>query len=627
MSGVEAAAGLFLGVLPLVISAIEHYDDMLRPFLSYRNFTSRAQKIYDELETERAIFCTECRLLLSTVAQRDIIPRMLDNPNHPSWNDQVVCQRFGYRLGSSGAACSSIICKIKVNLDDIGKKCEQFGAANLIPAQVRHIKSLAYVPSCPKTRTYADRVDQGIMFGDSVWRRRVGKKLKFAFSESGLLESINELRKLNKTFLTITNQIVRLDGQSSCFLASSQAGQCINETSQEIKKFRIVQQASRQLHEALNPTCTVHAQHLALLCSEATCNIYGGGSRHPEIQFKLAITHNHSNADPINSSLAECDTGGTMPFSLEQRTLSSNRDQIRKQVDSTNSGRHSRPPVSVCNLSWFEVQTITSRHGIASQQVSTKDSFVIDVASQTKPSLGILEEKESCIHFIYGPSTCIPRGPHNKSISLAQLLAQECDNGPIGGLPQYQRLYLAKALALAVLQFHATPWLGTKWRSDDIVFYSVAKPEPQQQEPRLVPHLNAIITPTRLETDPMGETDTSPSSLLAPSIAPNGLLFSFGVILLEIAYGAPFKYLQQSEDIVASPDNRFTDFVTARRLADGVGTSLGAAFASIVRKCLRCDFGCGEDLNDPLLQARLYEDVVCKLGALEDGFRRLQVSI
>lgn len=44
MSGIEAAAGLVLGVLPLVISAIEHYDDMLRPFLSYRNFTSRAPK-------------------------------------------------------------------------------------------------------------------------------------------------------------------------------------------------------------------------------------------------------------------------------------------------------------------------------------------------------------------------------------------------------------------------------------------------------------------------------------------------------------------------------------------------------------------------------------------------------
>jgi hypothetical protein len=239
----------------------------------------------------------------------------------------------------------------------------------------------------------------------------------------------------------------------------------------------------------------------------------------------------------------------------------------------------------------------------------------------------MLEEKASNIHFIYGPFTCIPTSPHNKSISLTQLIAQECDNGPIEGMPQYQRLYLAKSLALAVLQFHATPWLGAKWRSDDIMFYSIANPEPQQQEPRLVPHLNAFITPRSLKTGPIGEAYASRSSLLTTSIALNVLLFSFGVILLGIAYGASFEMLQQPEDIAASSDDRFTDFVTARRLVDGVRTSLDAAFASIVKKCLRCDFGCGEDLDDPVLQARLYEDVVCKLEALKDGFRRLQIGV
>lgn len=452
--------------------------------------------------------------------------------------------------------------------------------------------------------------------------------MKSAFSESGLLGSINELRKLNKTFLTITIQKLRLDDQSSNPLAGSQAGQYIDSASEEIKKFRIVQQASRHLYEALGPACTVHTQHLALLCSEATFYNYGGSSRHPEIQFKLSITHTHSDVSLITLSHVNCHTGGTMPFSLEQRAISSNRGQTHKQAGSTISeGQLESPTISVCNLSWIEVRTVISRHGRASQQASHKTSSESDIAGQTRTSLGMLEENASNIHFICGPSTCIPASPHSKSISLTQLIAQECDNGPIGGMPQYQRLYLAKSLALAVLQFHATPWLGAKWRSDDIMFYSFANPEPRQQEPRLVPHLNAVITPTRLKTGPIGEADTSRSSLLATSIAPNVLLFSFGVILLEIAYGAPFEMLQQPEDIVASSDDRFTDFITARRLADGVGTSLGAAFASIVRKCLRCDFGCGEDLDDPVLQARLYEDVVCKLGALEDGFRRLQIGV
>lgn len=453
--------------------------------------------------------------------------------------------------------------------------------------------------------------------------------MKFAFSESGLLGSINELRKLNKTFLTITNQIVRLDDQSSNSLTGSQACQYIDSANEEIKKFRTVQQASRHLYEALGPACTAHTQHLALLSSEVTFYNYVESSRHPEVQFKLSITHTRSDASLITLSHANRHTGGTMSFSSEKRVNSTSQGQTHKQAVSTtiNEDHPESPIIPVCNLSWVEVRTVISRHGSASQQASHKTSSESDIAGQTRMSRGMLEGNASNIHFICGPSSCIPTSPHNKSISLTQLIAQKCDNGPIGGMPTYQRLYIAKSLALVVLQFHTTPWLGAEWRSDDIVFYSFANPEPRQQEPRLVPHLNAVIAPTRLKTGYIDKADISRSSLLATSIAPNVLLFSFGVILLEIAYGTPFEVLQQPEDIAASPDGRCTDFITARRLADGVGTSLGASFASIVRKCLRCDFGCGEDLDDPGLQGRLYEDVVCKLGALEDGFRRLQIGV
>ena len=137
----EVIAGLVFGVLPLVISAIEHYDDALRPFSNYRNFTPKAQRIHDELETERTIFRTECRLLLSTVAEREIVSKMLVDLHHPSWNDEVVCQRFGHQLGSLGTACSSIVSKINRNLDEVGKKCEEFSAVILVPKEVSHISS------------------------------------------------------------------------------------------------------------------------------------------------------------------------------------------------------------------------------------------------------------------------------------------------------------------------------------------------------------------------------------------------------------------------------------------------------------------------------------------------------
>lgn len=138
MSGAEVVVGLVLGVLPLIISTLEHYEDGLRPFTNYRNFTSKAQRIYDELQIERTIFRTECQLLLSTVAEREVVSKMLDEPNHPSWNDQEICQRFGHQLGSLGAACSSIVSKIEGKLDEIGQKCGEFSVVILLPKEVSH---------------------------------------------------------------------------------------------------------------------------------------------------------------------------------------------------------------------------------------------------------------------------------------------------------------------------------------------------------------------------------------------------------------------------------------------------------------------------------------------------------
>ena len=126
MAGVEAI-GLALGIFPLLISAIEHYDDILRPFSRYRSFTSKAQRFIDELETERTIFRTECQLLLAAVAGPKIAAEMLRNLHHSSWDDDVVRNRLIGQLGVLGTACASLISKIESKLCDIAKKSEQLG--------------------------------------------------------------------------------------------------------------------------------------------------------------------------------------------------------------------------------------------------------------------------------------------------------------------------------------------------------------------------------------------------------------------------------------------------------------------------------------------------------------------
>ena len=43
MTGIKVA-GLVLGVLPILISALEHFDNVGRPFSRYRNFTPEVRR-------------------------------------------------------------------------------------------------------------------------------------------------------------------------------------------------------------------------------------------------------------------------------------------------------------------------------------------------------------------------------------------------------------------------------------------------------------------------------------------------------------------------------------------------------------------------------------------------------
>lgn len=120
MSGVEAV-GFLLGIVPLLISTIEHYDNVLRPIRRYREFTAKSQRFHDELETQRVIFQAECQLLLGQVVGLDTAQKMLHSYGHPLWRDVGFCRRFEQRLGSLGTTCLSIISRVENALKEINQ--------------------------------------------------------------------------------------------------------------------------------------------------------------------------------------------------------------------------------------------------------------------------------------------------------------------------------------------------------------------------------------------------------------------------------------------------------------------------------------------------------------------------
>lgn len=122
MSGVETVAGLALGVLPLLTSAAEHYDDCLRPFIRYKNFAKEADRFRNLLGIQKTIFRNQCRILLEEIVEHDVASSMLNGPsgaNHPSWSEVELEKQLSHLLGNSRDACITTVEMIEERLRDI----------------------------------------------------------------------------------------------------------------------------------------------------------------------------------------------------------------------------------------------------------------------------------------------------------------------------------------------------------------------------------------------------------------------------------------------------------------------------------------------------------------------------
>ena len=228
--------------------------------------------------------------------------------------------------------------------------------------------------------------------------------------------------------------------------------------------------------------------------------------------------------------------------------------------------------------------------------------------SQQSKCVAVLENTERSKNFVYSAPdvTCSER---RRAVSLERLIKRLNEQGASGRLPLYERLRLARILAVAVLQFHSTPWLRTYWRSEDVYFFGDEVVMLQERPVLSSPHFNVRF---RGRHGPLSQFHFFESHTLAR----NPLLFSLGVVLLEIAYSSPLESLQRPND-GNNPRHPYPEFFIARRLASSGCSDMGGSYHKIVERLVECDFGCGNDLSDIQLQVALYKDVICPLERLE----------
>ena len=122
------AAGLILGVLPLVVSTIEHYD-FFAPFICHCAFMRELQNFRRKLDARKLLFRNECRLLLEVLVQEELIEEMFrEGSTHPSWTDMDLNERVRLYLGESHEACVDMMAAIEDCIDQLRQKTQGLSA-------------------------------------------------------------------------------------------------------------------------------------------------------------------------------------------------------------------------------------------------------------------------------------------------------------------------------------------------------------------------------------------------------------------------------------------------------------------------------------------------------------------
>ena len=139
-------AELTLAIVPLVISAVEHYSDVSKAISRYRHFSDHIDEFFSELDVQCRIFQTSLQLLLASAVGDDQATRMLRDENDGGWTDSDLDVYMSERFpGHTASAVKSCLDLIERQLVKLLETCKSFQLIAETVEQVRVAISLSAV--------------------------------------------------------------------------------------------------------------------------------------------------------------------------------------------------------------------------------------------------------------------------------------------------------------------------------------------------------------------------------------------------------------------------------------------------------------------------------------------------
>ncbi|KAL0941198.1 uncharacterized protein CTRU02_203961 [Colletotrichum truncatum] len=579
MSGFEVA-GVILGSIPLIISALEHYKHSISTVRTLRNYDGELRSLIWNLETERVRFQDVCEKLLIGLVPSSQIDFMVNNPFDPAWNEDPIQEKFKSRLWRSFCVFEEIFKDMEEAIQKMMKRLDLQPDGTIkwkkASSVLREFKCASFVLRRSAHARQLATIKDGVGILESLIGRNVHmepeRHLRCQGRFMGLVRDISgsTYRALRSGFQCNCEHEMHLGLVSR----SVKMGQK-DDDEDIIQKlyFQLALTYREEVEETMQPHERVSRTEVlirALPC-RTEHNLRSTGMP-PQRQKSNGEKRKRVSISPFQSSATT--TTGTERTSASTMVI----QQPFSELSTNSISPKFNGQINIC-------ESIRQ-----SQNHLEFDCYgmITDNTLQTSREFGVYSTRSSSNRDNWSV------------VSLREILEL-----PLSCMPVPAKLHLATMISSSFLQLHQTPWLPNMFTSHDIFFL---KKGPKMQ------YEHAFVMrkfPERLQ-------ESQDNNEYVPSNGSPALL-SLGILLLELGLGRTIDSLRvQSEENSDGVPNLMDELVAAQSLLRQ-DSLLSLNYIDVVQLCIWGDFGGPKpDLNDEDFLQEVYVRVV---ASLETGLR------
>lgn len=583
MSGFEIA-GVILGSLPLIISAMEHYKEIKGMFGRARRYQIELGRIKQDLVAESVIFRDTLEHVLHDLVAPSQYEKLLHDPSSGLWKDAALNEALKQRLDGSYTIFMDSVTSMNTTIRDFMEMLDLDDQGKIRWADGNGFRSFVKKAQFSTRKNTFDAQTKLLEHHNRHLRKITKRSIQF--------ELFRKKRELSsrpqKTSQYATCIFHALEASFGCnckgpdthtalFGIYSQSAFKKSDSNTDAD-FQIVISGVDQGIQTTKKNKTMHWQEMVL---QADGPSSGNGNVHHSSQKEALPTHvSHQGRNTI------------VPTSSQVRLISSpstNVLSITPLPGATTSTRTTTMTTTQSTAPILQPKALDLSISNLCEIICTSKAKVMAPRYVTDGSRKFL------LHQIAHSSSLDKT--HWSTISLRQIL--ERSNSSVPRLTPWDRLALAAAVSSAVAQLYCSPWLKPMLNNENLLFL-------RREGQRI--YSEAFVAKHMLDLGKTGIQHTE------TPIFDNTLL-ALAFILVELCLG-PLEKLQTQEDLRAGI---FADLVTASRLVanDHIQDEFGPHYQSAIGRCL--DLAKITKVWDEKVQQEFHEGVV---SVLEDQAKR-----